>query len=335
MSKGKKILLSHGSGGRLSHDLINTIGSYLSNPLLDRMDDAAVFNLSGKLAFTTDSYVVNPIFFPGGNIGKLAICGTINDLLTSGAKPLYISLAFIIEEGLPVEELELVLDSIRTVTLETDIQIITGDTKVVNKGNADRVFVNTSGIGIVSEDLDISGCNAQIGDKVLLSGSIGDHGMAIMAQREGLSFKIPVKSDCAPLSSMVSTMLTSSKRIHTLRDPTRGGLATTLNEIANQSGIAIEIDEDTIPIEPSVRTACELLGFDPLYVANEGKMVAIVHPEDAEKVLKVMKADKHGQEAAIIGEVKRGRAGRVNLRTSLGASRIVDMLTGELLPRIC
>jgi len=332
----KRVLLGHGSGGKLSHDLINrNVLPFLANPILERMDDSAVVDINWRTAFTTDSFVVNPIFFPGGDIGKLAVCGTINDLAMVGAKPIYLSLALIIEEGLPLEELEQVLRSVRSAAEETDIKIITGDTKVVNRGSADKLFINTAGIGMISPDINISGANAKIGDKIILSGPIGDHGISVMAQREGLRLKIPVQSDCAPLSSLVEAMLAYPQDIHCLRDPTRGGLATTLNELAAQSKMSIRIFEDKIPIRDSVRIACEMLGLDPLYIANEGKLVAIVTPERAEEILNTMRHNPYGSESTIIGEVIESRTSRVVMRTSLGASRILDMLSGELLPRIC
>ena len=331
------MLLAHGSGGKLSQELVrNMFVGELANETLSRMDDSACLDFGGgQLAFTTDSYVVSPIFFPGGDIGKLAVCGTVNDLSTSGATPKYLSLAMIIEEGLPLEELSMVVKSIKATAAEAGVSIVTGDTKVVNRGKADKLFINTAGIGVVPPEVNISGCNARPGDVIMLSGSIGDHGMAIMAQREGFSFKVPVESDCAPLNGLVADILNVSNNIHVLRDPTRGGLASTLNEIATQSKIGIEIDESCIPVKDAVRTACELLGFDPLYVANEGKMIAIVAREDADKVLKAMRANRYGAEAAIIGEVTHEHKNRVVLRTALGARRIVDMLSGELLPRIC
>ncbi|HEX7364847.1 MAG TPA: hydrogenase expression/formation protein HypE [Dehalococcoidia bacterium] len=334
--KEETILLAHGSGSRQSHNLIEKyLLPPLTNPLLARLDDSAVFDLAGRLAFTTDSYVVSPIFFPGGDIGKLAVCGTVNDLSMSGAKPLYLSLSFIIEEGLTISELKKVLESVKTATVESGVKIVTGDTKVVNRGSADKLFINTSGIGIISEGVDISGANARVGDKIILSGAIGDHGIAVMSQREGLKFSVPVKSDCAPLNRLVAEMLKASRRIHCLRDPTRGGLATTLNEFAAQSGVGITIEEAKIPIHEAVRGACELLGFDPLYVANEGKLIAIVAPDDAAKILSKIERNKYGTEAAIIGEVTDQHKGKVILKTRLGASRILDMLSGELLPRIC
>ena len=331
-----RILLAHGSGGRLAHELIEKVLlKPLSNPLLDRLDDSAVVPFSGRLAFTTDSYVVNPIFFPGGDIGRLAVCGTVNDLSMVGATPLFLSLAFIIEEGLLVDELERVLVSVQAAASEAQIQIITGDTKVVNRGSADRLFVNTAGVGRVPEGIDISGSNAKPGDKVILSGTIGDHGIAVLSQREGIGFSTRLESDCAPLNALVSEMMAASRRIHTMRDPTRGGLATTLNELAAQSKVGIRIEEEKVPVRDEVRGACEMLGIDPLYVANEGKLVALVHPEDAEAVLEKMQRHHYGKKAAIIGEVRSEHPGRVVMKTALGASRIVDMLVGDPLPRIC
>jgi hydrogenase expression/formation protein HypE len=333
---GDRILLAHGSGGKLAHELIEKVLlKPLSNSLLDRLDDSAVVPFSGRLAFTTDSYVVNPIFFPGGDIGKLAVCGTVNDLSMVGATPLYLSLAFIIEEGLSLDELERVLVSVQAAASEAKVQIVTGDTKVVNKGSADKLFVNTAGVGMVSEGIEISGSNGKPGDKVILSGTIGDHGIAVLSQREGLGFSTRLESDCAPLNGLVAGMMAASQRIHSLRDPTRGGLATTLNEIASQSKVGIRIEEEKIAVREEVRGACEMLGIDPLYVANEGKLVALVHPEDADTVLEKMRHHRYGKDAAIIGEVRSDHPGRVVMKTALGASRIVDMLVGDPLPRIC
>jgi hydrogenase expression/formation protein HypE len=332
----ESILLAHGSGGRLSHELIEKrIVPFLANPALNKLDDSAVFEASGRLAFTTDSYVVNPIFFPGGDIGRLAVCGTVNDLSMNGARPLYLSLAAIIEEGFSLSDLDRIMQSIRKTAQEADVSIVTGDTKVVNRGQADKLFITTSGIGTIPPGVDVSGANAKIGDKVLLSGTVGDHGIAIMSQREGLRFSMTLKSDCAPLNKLVSQMLEVSPKIHCLRDPTRGGLATTLNELARQSNVGIVIEESEIPIREDVRAACELLGLDPIYVANEGKLVAIVDAADDGKILVRMKKDIYGRDAAIIGEVTGEHRGRVVMKTKLGPSRIVDMLSGELLPRIC
>jgi hydrogenase expression/formation protein HypE len=328
--------MAHGSGGKLAHELIEkTFLSALSNPLLAQLDDSAVIDCKGRLAFTTDSYVVKPIFFPGGDIGRLAVCGTVNDLAMSGAVPLYLSLAFIIEEGLLRDDLTRILASIQATAKEAGVQIVTGDTKVVDRGSADRLFINTAGLGLIPEGVDISGSNARLGDKVILSGTIGDHGIAVLSQREGLSFSTPLRSDCAPLNWLVADMIQASPRIHALRDPTRGGLATTLNEIAAQSRVGIRIEEDKIPVHDEVRGACEMLGLDPLYVANEGKLVAIVAPEDAGAVLDRMRRNTYGREASIIGEVQQGHPGRVVMKTGIGASRIVDMLVGDPLPRIC
>lgn len=330
------ILLAHGSGGKLSHDLVERkFLPSLANPLLNKLDDSAIFEASGRLSFTTDSYVVNPIFFPGGDIGKLAVCGTVNDLSMSGAKPLYLSLSVIIEEGLFIAELERIVQSIKAAADEAQVDIITGDTKVVNQGQADKLFINTSGIGIIPAGIDISGANAKAGDRVILSGTIGDHGIAIMSQREGLRFETLLESDCAPLNKLVAQMLKASPNIHCLRDPTRGGLATTLNEFAKQSNVGIVVEEDKIPVKEGVRAACELLGFDPTYVANEGKLVAVVKPGDADIMLAKMRQNCYGRDAAIIGEVTNDHTGRVIMKTKLGPSRIIDMLSGELLPRIC
>jgi hydrogenase expression/formation protein HypE len=330
-----KILLAHGSGGKLMHDLIQSFMPDLANPILDKMDDSAVFEVKGKLAFTTDSYTVNPIFFPGGDIGRLAVCGTVNDLSMSGAKPLYLSLAFIIEEGFLVADLMKIVASIKNAAGEAGVKIVTGDTKVVDQGSADKLFINTAGVGIVPEGVNISAANAKAGDKIILSGNIGDHGIAVLSQREGLKFHTPVPSDCAPLDKLVADMLAASDNIHCMRDPTRGGLATTLTDFAEKSNVGIRIEEDKIPVDKAVLAACELLGLDPLYIANEGKLVAIVPAGDADTVLAAMKKNKYGKNAVIIGEVVAEHPRRVVMKTSLGASRIVDMPVGELLPRIC
>jgi hydrogenase expression/formation protein HypE len=336
VAKQEMILMAHGSGGRMAHELISkSFVSQLSNPLLNRLDDSAVAPFSGTLAFTTDSYVVNPVFFPGGDIGKLAVCGTVNDLAMSGAKPLYLSLALIIEEGLLYDDLERVVASIKSAAYEAGVEIVTGDTKVVHRGSADKLFINTSGIGLIPEGVNISGSNASPGDVVLLSGAIGDHGVAVLSKREGLSFSTRLKSDCAPLGGLVADMLKASRNIDCLRDPTRGGLATTLNEIAQQSNVGIRIDEEAIPVREEVMGACEMLGLDPLYVANEGKLIAVVPPSDAKAVLKAVRKNIYGKNAAVIGEITVEKPGRVVMNTRIGSSRIVDMLTGDPLPRIC
>lgn len=331
-----RILLVHGSGGRLAHELVRkSFLRSLDNPLLAKLDDSAVFELNGRLAFTTDSHVVSPIFFPGGDIGRLAVCGTVNDLAMAGARPRYLSLALIIEEGLAQHDLSRIVSSIQEAAQEAEVQIVTGDTKVVNHGSADQIFVNTSGVGVIAAGVDVSGSNARPGDKVILSGTIGDHGVAILSQREGLSFATTLKSDCAPLGGLVMEMLNASPHIHCLRDPTRGGLGTTLNELAEQSKVSIRIEETKIPVREEVAGACEMLGLDPLYVANEGKLIAIAPAEDAERILEIMKSHRYGANAAIIGEVSAEHPGRVVMKTSLGTSRIIDMLVGDPLPRIC
>jgi hydrogenase expression/formation protein HypE len=340
------ILLAHGSGGRLSHELVEQLFvRNFANPTLLQLDDAAVVGLpdiqppfsAPRLAISTDSYVVSPLFFPGGDIGKLAVCGTINDLSMSGARPLWLSAGFIIEEGLPVADLERVVSSMAATAELAGVQIVAGDTKVVDQGSADKLFINTAGVGLVPPGIDIAGDRARPGDAVLLSGSIGDHGMTIMTRREGLQFASPLQSDCAPLSGLVASLLAAlpAGSIHCLRDPTRGGLATTLNELAGQSGVGIEIEESAVPVRDAVRGACELLGLDPLYVANEGKLVSIVAPEAAEAALATLRSHEYGQEATIIGQVTATHPERVVLRTALGARRVVDMLVGEQLPRIC
>ena len=332
----RKITLAYGSGGRLTHQLIKDIFlKHLNNEILSQMNDSAVFELDGRLAFTTDSYVVNPIFFPGGDIGKLAVNGTVNDLAMMGAEPLYISLSVIIEEGLSLEELERIVISIKDAVEEAGVRIITGDTKVVEKGKADKIFINTSGLGIIPRGIEIRGDNAKPKEVVVVSGTIGDHGIAILSARNQLSFSADVKSDTAPLNKLVKIMVDAVPEISVLRDPTRGGLATTLNEIAQASNVGIEIYESEIPIRDSVRGACELLGLDPLYIANEGKLIAIVPENKAKLLLDVMHNSPYGRDARIIGKVTREHPGKVILVTKLGAKRILDMLSGDPLPRIC
>jgi len=332
-----RILLAHGSGGELSHALVSRLfAKAFHNPYLAPLDDMAVLPIEGRrLAFTTDSYVVTPLFFPGGDIGKLAVCGTVNDLAMSGARPLFLSAGFIIEEGFPLADLERIVESMQREAVGAGVQIVTGDTKVVNRGGADGVFVNTAGIGLIPQGIQISGSLAKPGDRIILSGTIGDHGVAILSAREGLSFSTTLESDCASLHGLVEVMLKSSSNIHSLRDPTRGGLSSTLNEIARQSGVATYIEEGRIPIREEVRGACELLGLDPLNLANEGKLVAIVAGEDAERVVEKMRAHPLGKEATVIGEVQKEPRSKVLLRTLIGSTRIVDMLVGETLPRIC
>lgn len=332
-----QIVLGHGSGGRLSAELLSKVFlPAFNNPYLAKLDDQAILNFNGaKLAFTTDAFVVTPIFFPGGDIGKLAINGTINDLAMGGAKPLYMAASFILEEGLSTSELTRVVESMRDAANAADVQLVTGDTKVVNRGKGDKIFITTTGIGVAPNEIEISANRARPGDKILLSGTIGDHGMAIMSQREHLEFDSAIESDCAALHSLVAAMLEASPDIHCLRDPTRGGVATVLNELAGASNVAMRIDERQIPVREAVRGACEMLGFDPLYVANEGKLVAIVGAESAAAVLAKMRAHPLGRDAKLIGEVVADHPRMVVLKTAIGGSRIVDMLFGEQLPRIC
>jgi hydrogenase expression/formation protein HypE len=332
-----EVLLGHGSGGKLSAELMRDIFlPALTNPVLAQLDDQAVVEVGGvRLAFTTDSFVVKPLFFRGGDIGSLAVHGTVNDLAMGGARPLWLSTAFVIEEGLPMETLRRVAASLGEAARKAGVMVVTGDTKVVEKGKGDGLFINTSGIGLVPDGVRLSASQARPGDKVLLSGFIGDHGIAIMAEREGLEFETPLESDSAALHTLVAEMLAVTKAIRCLRDPTRGGLSSTLNEIAGASGVAIEIEESAIPVREEVRGACELLGLDPLYVANEGKLVAVVEAGEAESVVAAMRRHPLGREARIIGTVTEARAGLVTMRTPFGTTRVVDMLSGDQLPRIC
>ena len=339
------IVLGHGSGGRLSAELLREVFlPAFQNPVLARLDDQAIVDVNGvRLAITTDSFVVKPLFFPGGDIGSLAVHGTINDLAMGGAEPLFLSAAFIIEEGLSIAVLRRVVDSLQAAAQEAGIEVVTGDTKVVEKGSGDQLFINTTGIGRVRDGVELSANRARPGDKVLLSGSIGEHGIAILAQREGLEFECPVESDSAPLHGLVGAMLGvtnnvgnyESHKIRCLRDPTRGGVSSTLNEIAEQSRVAIQLEESAIPIREEVRGACEMLGLDPLYVANEGKLIAIVAPEAADAVLRAMRNHPLGANAQVIGSVVASTSPIVTIRTALGTSRCVDMLAGDQLPRIC
>lgn len=335
--KTDKILLDHGSGGKIFHELITgTLLPLLGNPTLSRLDDGAVLELSGgRLAFSTDSYVVDPVFFPGGSIGDLAVNGTVNDLSMCGAEPLFLSLGLIVEEGFSIEDFRRILEDIRDAAKAAGVEVVTGDTKVVPKGAADKIFINTSGIGRVPEGVSVSGVNACSGDRIILSGSIGDHGVTILTQREGLSFASAITSDTTALNGMVHRMLKASDGIHALRDPTRGGVATALSEIARQSEVGIRIDEKDLPVKKEVAGVCELLGFDPLYIANEGKLLAFVKPEDAEDVLRVIREFDSGKDAVIIGEVVSEHPGKVFMKTRIGGMRIVDMLAGDQLPRIC
>ncbi len=335
------------------HELVEGLFlEHLRNPLLEMMEDQAVFEVGSevapgetagrvRLAFTTDSFVVDPIFFPGGDIGKLAVHGTVSDLAMSGARPLYLSAGFILEEGFPIEDLKLILESMRAAALEAGVEVVTGDTKVVQKESADKIFINTAGIGVIERPVQISASRAQVGDKVILSGAIGDHGTTIMIARGELELETDIESDSAPLNSLVQEMIDEAVRvaavdaIRSLRDPTRGGVATTLNEFALASDVCIQIYEDRIPVREEVHGACEILGLDPLYVANEGKLVAIVAPELADAIVARMRENRLGRDACIIGEVKDEPNGIVAMQTSFGGTRIVDMLAGEQLPRIC
>lgn len=338
-----QIVLGHGSGGKLSAELIDKVFlSRFRNPLLEKLDDQATLEIGGtRLAFTTDSFVVTPIFFPGGDIGTLAINGTVNDLAVGGATPLYLAAAFILEEGLPAEELGRVADSMAQSARAAGVQLVTGDTKVVNRGKGDKVFITTTGIGVIERPTQLSADRARPGDKILLSGTIGDHGITILSQREGLEFESALASDCAALHDVIRGMLDAAEDagnllgVRVMRDPTRGGVATVLNEIAGRSGVGMLLRESAIPVRDEVRGACEMLGLDPLYVANEGKLVAVVAADIADRVLEAMQRHPLGAEARIIGEVTEQPAGMVLMKTGVGGTRVVDVLFGEQLPRIC
>jgi hydrogenase expression/formation protein HypE len=332
-----RVVLGHGSGGKLSAQLVERIFlPAFGNPTLDQLNDQATFSVDGvRLAMSTDSFVVKPLFFPGGDIGSLAVHGTVNDLAMGGAQPLYLSVAFIIEEGLPIETLRRVSESLRHAANSAGVQIVTGDTKVVEQGKGDGLFINTTGIGLVPTGLMLSSNMARPGDKIILSGSIGDHGIAILAQREGLEFETTIESDTAPLHNLVDAMLGTGSAIRCMRDPTRGGLSSSLNEIATRSQVGMVIEEEQLLIHEQVRGACEMLGLDPLYVANEGKMIAIVEPKSADGLVEVMRQNVYGRDARIIGTVIDRHPGTVVMKTTFGTTRIVDMLAGDQLPRIC
>jgi hydrogenase expression/formation protein HypE len=337
------VLLGHGSGGTLSQELLARVFMpHFDDPILTALEDASEVPLAdgdgrlpGKVVMTTDSYVVRPVFFPGGDIGKLSVCGTVNDLSMRGARPLYLTVGFILEEGLPLADLERIVASMAATARAAGVRIVAGDTKVVERGGADGIFINTAGVGLVPPGVSLSASFARPGDVVLVSGAVGDHGLAIMTQREGLRFDSPLRSDCAPLNGLVADILAACPGMRVLRDPTRGGLATTLNELAEQSRVSIEIEEQAVPVHPAVRGAAELLGLDPLYVANEGKLVAVAPAEAADDVLAAMRAHPLGGEAARIGSVAAEHPGRVTLRTLLGTRRMLPTLAGEQLPRIC
>ncbi|MEX2579906.1 MAG: hydrogenase expression/formation protein HypE [Verrucomicrobiales bacterium] len=332
-----QIVLGHGSGGKLTHQLIDrVIVPEFSNELLDPLHDGAVLSINGEdVAFSTDSFVVNPIFFPGGDIGKLAVHGTVNDLSMCGAKPLYLSVALILEEGLPMEDLKRVVKSMKEAADEAGVLLVTGDTKVVDRGKGDQIFINTAGLGLIREGVKIHPKRARPGDRIIVSGEIATHGVAIMSVRDGLEFETEILSDTAPLNGLVEVLLRACPDVHVLRDPTRGGLTSALNELAAQADVGILVDESDIPIAEQVKGACEILGLDPLYVANEGKLLAVVPEEHADRVVAAMREHPLGRESAVIGEIVSDHRGMVVMNTKVGGTRIVDMLSGEQLPRIC
>jgi hydrogenase expression/formation protein HypE len=334
----QQIVIGHGSGGRMTHDLIERVfKTHFANAALSAANDAAVLSIAGpgRLAFSTDAHIVSPLFFPGGDIGRLAVCGTVNDVAMMGGRPLYLTAGFILEEGLEVYTLEKVVASMAVAAAEAGVQIVAGDTKVVEKGKADGIFITTAGVGMVPDGINVGGELAVPGDVVLISGTLGEHGIAVLEGRGHLGFETSIESDTAPLNHMVEAILTAAPSTHVLRDPTRGGLATTLNEIASQSGVGILLEEAAIPVQPDVQAACEILGFDPLYIANEGKLIAIVPENQADAALAAMQADPHGKNAAKIGRIQAQSPRRVLLKTRIGGTRLLDMLSGEMLPRIC
>ena len=338
LSHGKKIVMGHGSGGKMMNDLIkNTFLPPLDNPILRAGDDAGVVQPDActRLAISTDAHVVSPIFFPGGDIGKLAVCGTVNDVAMLGAIPRYLTAGFILEEGLDIQILERVVQSMKLAAEEAGVEIVAGDTKVVQKNKADMLFITTAGVGTIIPGVEVGGAYARPGDVVILSGTVGDHGIAVLCARGELGFESDIQSDVAPLNLLVQELFEASEGIHVLRDPTRGGVASALNEIAVQSGVGITIYETRIPVKTAVQAACEMLGFDPLYVANEGKLIAIVREEDADRILEAMHKNQYGTGAVIIGQVTESPLGRVLMKTAIGSTRIVDVLAGEMLPRIC
>jgi hydrogenase expression/formation protein HypE len=337
ISDHEEIVLAHGSGGKLTHRLIEQmIVPAFRNALLEPLHDGAVFSVNDtRLAFATDSYVVKPIFFPGGDIGRLAVHGTVNDLAMCGARPLYLSAALIIEEGFPMRDLQRVLQSMRAAADAAGVLLVTGDTKVVDRGKGDQIFINTSGVGVVENGVNIHPARARTGDRIIVSGEIGAHGIAIMSVREGLEFESAIASDTAALNGLVESILRTSNNVHVLRDPTRGGVTSALTEIAGSAGVGIRLDERALPISEEVKAACEILGLDPLYVANEGKLLAVVAADDVEPVLVAMRAHALGRNSAVIGEVVSDHPGMVTMKTRVGGMRVVDMLSGEQMPRIC
>ena len=337
MSTENKVVLAHGGGGKLSHDLVRDriVGAF-GNQRLASLDDSALVEAgASRLAFTTDSYVVKPLFFSGGDIGKLAVCGTVNDLTVMGAEPLYISCGLIVEEGLPFDTLDRIVASMGKAAEAAGVRIVTGDTKVVERGSADQLVINTSGVGLMKEGVDFSRARIRVGDRMLINGTLGDHGMAVLSAREGLHFEGNVRSDCAALNGLIARMMEVSSGIRFMRDPTRGGLASTLNEIVEGRDFGVVIEENALPIRDSVRGLCELLGFDPLYIANEGKVLAVVAPEEAKALAEAMQNHPLGRETRIIGTVEESWKGRVGMKTAVGGTRVVDMLVGDQLPRIC
>jgi len=337
LSRYEHVLLGHGSGGRLSAELLRQIFlPAFSSPVLAALEDQATVALpAGRVAITTDSFVVRPLFFPGGDIGKLAVNGSVNDLAVGGARPLFLAAAFILEEGLPVADLQRVVDSMRRACDEAEVSLVTGDTKVVDRGKGDGIFITTTAVGVVPDGRALSIAAARPGDRILVSGTLGDHGVAILSVREGIEFETPLQSDCAPLTGLAAAVLGASDRVRCMRDPTRGGLSSALNELAEASRVGVELDEAAVPLRPEVRSACEMLGLDPLYVACEGRLVAAVPADDAARVLQAMRAHPLGREAAIVGRVVADHPGLVTVRSLVGGERVLPLLSGEQLPRIC
>ena len=337
MKEGDRIKLGHGSGGKMSQELFeNVFQPAFSNEFLNEVHDGAILELNpGRVAFSTDTFVVNPLFFPGGNIGDLAVNGTVNDVAMCGAIPQYLSVGFILEEGLPIDQLRLIVESMREAASKAGVKLVTGDTKVVEHGSADGVFINTSGVGVIPENVHISPKSAKEGDRIIINGGIAEHGVAVMTKREGLEFESSIESDCAALNHMIQAVLNEVSSVRVLRDPTRGGIAATLNEIAQSSDVGIELQESAIPIQEQVKSISAILGLDPFFIANEGKVLTVVGEQDAEKVVEIMNSFPEGKEAAIIGQVTSNNPGKVVLETSIGTRRLVDMPSGEQLPRIC
>lgn len=332
-----RIMLAHGSGGTMMRSLVEDVFvKHFTDKALARLDDAAELPApGGRIAMSTDTYVVKPLFFPGGDIGRLAVCGTVNDVATSGATPLYLSVGFVLEEGLEVADLDRILESMAASAAEAGVRIVTGDTKVVEKGHGDGIYINTAGVGVLAEGVELSGSLCMPGDAIVLSGTLGDHGIAVISKREGLTFGTDIVSDAAPLNALCAAVLSAAPGVRCFRDPTRGGLASTLNELADASGVSMTVEEDLVPVRDQVRGASEMLGYDVFQVANEGKMVAVVPADQATAALEAMRSAPYGADAAIIGSVDAENPGKVYVKTGFGAKRIMDMLVGEQLPRIC